>query len=89
MPALQRYLVGYMKTQPFSLTNDGTSNTGVKKMNVTCAMTFDVRTSIKVELKFYNMYPTGENASTAESLFQAVDGALEKDEHNLTGKFWR
>ena len=31
MPRLQKCLVNYMKTQPFSLTNDGTSDTGVKK----------------------------------------------------------
>ena len=39
MPALQKYLVNYMKTQPFSLTNDGTSDTGVNKMNATCPCT--------------------------------------------------
>ena len=39
----------------------------------------DVRTSKEVDLKFYDMCPpTGENASTAESLFQAVDCALKK-----------
>ena len=31
MRALQKHLVDYMKTQPFSLTNDGTSDTGIKK----------------------------------------------------------
>ena len=31
IPALQKYLVNYMKTQPFSLTNDGTSDTSIKK----------------------------------------------------------
>ena len=31
MPALQKYLVNYMKTQPFSLRNDGTSDTSIKK----------------------------------------------------------
>ena len=50
MPALQKYLVDCMKTQPFSLTNDGTSDTGVKKMNATCAMIFDVRTPCAVPL---------------------------------------
>ena len=83
MPALQKHLVAYMKTQPFSLTNDGTSDTGIKKMNATCALIFDVRTSKEVEMNFYNMCPTtGENAATAESLFQPVDGALKKDKLN-------
>ena len=31
IPALQKHLVDYMKTQRFSLTNDGTSDTGIKK----------------------------------------------------------
>ena len=31
IPALQKYLVNYMKTQPFNLTNDGTSDTSIKK----------------------------------------------------------
>ena len=44
MPPLQKHLVDYMKTQSFSLTNDGTSDTGIKKMNATCALIFDVRT---------------------------------------------
>ena len=34
-------------------------------------------------MKFYNMCPTtGENTATAESLFQAADGALKKDKLN-------
>ena len=52
MPALQKHLVDYMKTQPFSLTNDGTSDTGIKKVNATCALIFDVRTTKEVEMKF-------------------------------------
>ena len=49
-------------------------------MNATCALIFDVRTSKEAEMKFYNMCSTtGENAATAESLLQAVDGALKKD----------
>ena len=66
-----------MKIRLFSLINDGTSDTGVKKMNAVCALIFNVRTSKEVELKLCNMCPkTDENISTAESLFQAVDGAL-------------
>ena len=82
-PELQKYIVDYTKTQPFSLTNDETSDTGVKKMNAMCALIFDVRTSKEVELYFYIMCPiTGENASITESLFHTVDGALKKDELN-------
>ena len=63
----------------------------LKKMYATCALIFDVRTSKEVEMKFYNMCPTtGENAATAESLFQAVDGALKKDKLSWSKcvKFW-
>ena len=57
--------------------------TGIKKMNATSTLIFDVRTSKEVELKFYNMWPaTGENPATAKSLFQAVDSALKKDKLN-------
>ena len=49
-------------------------------MKATCALIFDVRTLKEVELKFCNTRPaTGENASTVESLLQAVDGAVKKD----------
>ena len=34
--ALQKYLVNYMKTQPFSLINDRTRDTGIKKIKATC-----------------------------------------------------
>ena len=52
-------------------------------MNAMCALIFDVRTSKEVELKFCIMcLMTCENASIAESLFQAVGGTLEKDELN-------
>ena len=82
-PELQKYLVDYTKTQPLSLTNDETSDTGVKKMNAMCTLIFDVRTSKEVELYFYIMCPiTGENVSITESLFHTVDGALKKDELN-------
>ena len=65
------------------ITNDGTSDTGIKEMNATCALIFDVRTSKEFEMKFYNMCPTtGENVAAAESLFQAVDGALKKNKIN-------
>ena len=83
MPALLKHLVDYVKTQLFSLTNDGTSDTGIKKVNATCALIFDVRTSKEVQMKFYNMCPTtSENTSTAKSLFQSVDGAMKKDKLN-------
>ena len=39
MPALKLSL----KEQPYALVNDGTSDTGLKKMNSVCAQIFDVK----------------------------------------------
>ena len=63
-----------------SLINDGSSDSGLKKMNATWAIIFDVERSNKVELKFYDMCSTiGENLSTAETLFEAINVALRSD----------
>ena len=94
MPGLQHgvIILNSMITKTFSrlyqnpaiqLNKWWASDTGIKKMNATSTLIFDVRTSKEVELKFYNMCPaTGENPATAESLFQAVDSALKKDKLN-------
>ena len=79
MPVIKDYLHGQMKLEPFSIANDGTSDTGLKKMNAACALIFDVTRSNKVELKFFYMCATtGEDVSKAVTLFEAIDGALEK-----------
>ena len=52
MPVIKDYLHGQMKLEPFSIANDGTSDTGLKKMNAACALIFDVTRSNKVELNF-------------------------------------
>ena len=48
MPNLKSYLLTYMRNEPFSLVNYGTSDTGLKKMNAACAMIFDINASKKV-----------------------------------------
>ena len=55
MPELTSYLKTYMQNETFSLVNDGSSDTGLKKMNATCALIFDVNRSKKVEFKFYQL----------------------------------
>jgi hypothetical protein len=42
MPNLHDYIVSYMKEQPYSLVNDGSSDSGVDKMNPVCALIFDM-----------------------------------------------
>lgn len=56
MPSLQEYNVNIMRTQPFSLVNDGTSDTGLKKMNAVCTLLFDVNRSKEVVSKSYYFF---------------------------------
>ena len=48
-PALKTELVNYMIEHPFGLINDGSSDSGVKKMNAMCVHIFDVNRSKRVE----------------------------------------
>ena len=41
-PLLRNKLTEYMKEEPFSLLNDGSSDKGLKKMNVVAVNTFDI-----------------------------------------------
>ena len=52
MPSLNDYLTSYMKENLFPLANDGSSDTGIQKMNAVCAHIFDVNQSNKMEIKF-------------------------------------
>ena len=72
-PALESSLVGYMMEGPFSLVNDGTNGTAIKKMNALCALIFDVNNSKRVEFKFYDMCAISwEHCSKASTLFDAM-----------------
>ena len=80
MPALKSSLLNIMKEQLYALVNDGTSATGLKKMNAVCCQIFDVDASKRVEFQFYDMCATsGEPCSKASTLFEAIDGTLTKD----------
>ena len=80
MPSLHDYIVSYMKTNPFTLVNDGSSDTGISKMNPCRALIFDISNSDKVCLKFFDMCPTtGEDCCKSEALFNAIDSALQHD----------
>ena len=48
MPALKSLLLDIMKEQPYTLVNDGTSDTGLKKLNAVCCQIFGVDTSKRV-----------------------------------------
>ena len=49
-PSLRNELTEYMKEEPFSFFNDGSSDTGLKKMNAVNILDFN--RSKKVECKF-------------------------------------
>ena len=81
MPSLKAYLTAYMKIDKFAIVNNGSSDTGLEKMNVVCIHIFDVDRSNKVEVKFFNMCTTsGEHCSTTESLFNAINNTFTLDE---------
>ena len=57
-PAIKSELLNYMLEQPFALIKDGSSDTGLKKMNALCVYIFDVSRSMRVEWKFYDVCVT-------------------------------
>ena len=79
-PLLRNELTEYMKKEAFSLLNDGSSDTGLKKMNAVAVNIFDVNRSKKVECKFYGMcVTTGEHSGKAENIFTAIDSTVTND----------
>ena len=80
-PELKGYLCDFMKNEPYSLVNEGSNDSSVKKMNATCALIFDVNRSKTVDFRFFDMCTTtGEDCSKAQTLFDAIDQALKKQE---------
>ena len=53
-PALHESLVTYMQNRPFSIWNDGSSDSGIKQMNPVCVNIFDANNSSAVQTKFYD-----------------------------------
>ena len=75
-PLFRNESTEYMKEGPFSLLNDVSSDTGLKKMNDI----FDVNRSKKVECKFYDMcVTTGECSGKADNIFSAIDLTMTND----------
>ena len=79
--ALHESLVTYMQNRPFSICNDGSSDSGIKKINPVCVNIFDADNSSEVQTKFYNMCVTTEvDCSKSETLFNAITDKFVKDE---------
>ena len=53
--ALHESLVTYMQNRPFSICNDGCSDSGIKKMNPVCVNIFDAKNSSELQTKFYDI----------------------------------
>ena len=69
-----------MKTIPFALVNDGSSDTGISKMNLAYVLIFYINNSDTVSFKFFDMCPTtGEDGCKSETFFNAIDSALGHD----------
>ena len=69
-----------MKQESFSLFNDGSSDTVLKKRNAVAVNIFDVNWSKKGKCKFYDMcVTTGEHSGKAKNIFSAIDSTLMKD----------
>ena len=78
-PLLRNELTEHMREEPFSLLNDGSSDTGLKNMNAVAVNIFDVNQSKKVECKFYMCGTTGEHSSKAENIISAIDSTMMND----------
>ena len=72
-PSLIDGLLDRMRKHLFSLSTDGSSDTGLEKMNPISITIFDEETSTVV-MRFLHMCPS--QGGTAEALFTVIDGKL-------------
>ena len=79
-PHCHEYMVNHIRTHPFSLGIDGSSDTDVEKMNPMTVRIFDINGPKTVSSHFYNMCVTsGRDASKADTIFQVVQTKMEDD----------
>ena len=74
-PFYQQMLVDFMKNEPFALAVDGSSDTGVEKMNALTIRIFDGNRGM-VSTQFLDMCMS--SSSTAEGIFTAMQYVLTK-----------
>ena len=73
-PYCHNYLVEFCKNNPYSVSHDGSNDTGVRKMDPVCIRTFDIKRSKTVSSHFFNMCLTeGEDAAKASTTFAAIE----------------
>ena len=74
-PILIENLVESMKSHPFSISTDGSNDTGLEKMNPATVRIYDFKTSC-VSTRFMDMCVS--SSSTAQSLYSSLNGKLEE-----------
>ena len=74
-PFFQQLLVESMKSDPFAIAIDGSSDTGIEKMNPLTVRVFD-KTRHVVTTQFLDMCLS--SSSTAEGIFGKIDDVLSK-----------
>ena len=78
LPELKSYVV--IKAEHFIVLLM-TGQVSLKKMNSACALIIYFKCSKQVKFKCFDMcFTTGENASTADTLFQSIQGPLNQDD---------
>ena len=71
-------VVEHMKTNPFSLLMDGSSDTGVEKLNPLTVRIFDTIRS-RVPMHLLDMCTTsGRECGTAVAIFNKIDSVLKR-----------
>ena len=68
-----------MKEEPFSLVNDGSSDTGLKKMNAVAVNLYDVNHIKKVECNFYDVCDNWNKQWEGRESFSAIDATVKND----------
>ncbi len=74
-PLLIEKLVESMRTQPFSLSTDGSNDSGLQKMNPATVRMYDLQNDC-ISTRFFNMCVT--SSSTAESIYSSLNSKLEE-----------
>lgn len=77
---LRDELVAAMKQEPYSLSVDASSDTGLSKMNPLTVRIYDVNRQV-VSQKFLDLcLTTGDDASKPKEIFEVIDNTLERYE---------
>eukprot|EP00057_Strongylocentrotus_purpuratus_P019851 XP_011674325.1 PREDICTED: uncharacterized protein LOC105443158 [Strongylocentrotus purpuratus] len=78
-PYFHQQLVKQLREQPFSLSTDGSNDTGLEKMNPLTVKLFDINQG--VVYRFLDMCTTsGSAAATAQTIFSKMDEVFSKEE---------